>query len=186
VKVGAWDTRIFSHVFTPPVIDDGKLYYGLTISHELGRSINCLDAATGEEIWKKEIGETESGFLKSMGPNITVRGGNLFCIISDSVFCLDGKTGKVKWEYPLPEWAGGKAPMALHGSTLFLREINTVIALNTEDGTWLWETPVPGMDTMPAFSDGKVVVGSNDYHIYILDGITGLSNRVRMSYPQMN
>ena len=173
VEVGAWDTRIFSHVFTLLGIDDGKLYYGLTTSYELGRSIHCLDAETGKEIWRKEIGETKSGFLKIMGPNITVGGGNLFCIISDSVFCLNGKTGTVKWEYSLPEKAGGKAPMALHGSTLFLREINTVIALNTEDGTFLWKTPVPGMDTKPAFSDGKVVVGSDDHRVYVLDGKSG-------------
>ena len=173
VETGAWDTRIFSHVFTPPVIDDGKLYYGLTKSYDLGRSIHCLDAATGEEIWRKEIGETESGFLESMGPHLTVGGGNLFCIIDDSVFCLDGKTGKVKWEFPLPERTSGKTPMASDESALFLREIDAVIAVNIKDGTFLWKTSVPGRDTDLAFSDGKVVVGSNDHHVYVLNGKNG-------------
>ena len=84
-----------------PTAADGKVYFG-----NAGGFLFCVDAETGEEIWKFEMG----GAI-SVGPAIGEgkvfagqQGGERF------FYCVDAKTGELEWKQTVPGgWVWGSA-----------------------------------------------------------------------------
>ncbi|MCZ6634240.1 MAG: PQQ-binding-like beta-propeller repeat protein [bacterium] len=109
---------------TSPVVSGNRVY--ATHSEEnvgdtaLG-AVVCLDATTGEELWKNH-GMT-IGYASP-----AVHGGRVYVIDnSANVHCLDGETGKPYWEQNIgtvgkgsPTWADGK---------LYVTEVNGVFQI---------------------------------------------------------
>jgi outer membrane protein assembly factor BamB len=62
-----WTSREVGRVVGTPIVDDGLLYIG-----DLGGTIHCLDAATGEQVWKHETNEAIWGCLLLAGDRLYV------------------------------------------------------------------------------------------------------------------
>jgi len=94
-----WDVAIGNGVATPSLVGD-RLY---TFSRQEGNEIiRCLDAATGNEIWKDSY-ETEgatgpSGSFPGPRATPTVADGKVVTLgVRGILSCLDTATGKVLW-----------------------------------------------------------------------------------------
>ena len=76
--------------YAGPAIVDGRLYI-----LGAGRFARCLDAATGEDIWKTHLpGEFRDEYMQS---SILVASG-VAIVMAGHLFGLDAATGDVRWE----------------------------------------------------------------------------------------
>jgi outer membrane protein assembly factor BamB len=62
-----WTSREVGRVVGTPIVKDGLLYVG-----DLGGAIHCLDAATGEHLWKHETNDAIWGCLQLVGDRLYV------------------------------------------------------------------------------------------------------------------
>ncbi len=81
--------------------DRGRIYFGTG-----GGNLNCVDGATGKQIWKTNMGP---GLNISSSP--TIYGNRIFLGTSGGnaqVICVDAETGAVRWRFKIvPDRDGG-------------------------------------------------------------------------------
>lgn len=139
------------HEFATPVIVDGRVYYNSSedcIAY-------CLDAATGEEIWRYEG-------LGYMDDGMHVEDGRAF-LAADSVYCLDALTGARVWSFePDPPVTDIQGPPVAFGDRVYFSH-GYVYALDASTGQEVWRTD----ESSPSFStltvwDGQVIRASMD------------------------
>jgi outer membrane protein assembly factor BamB len=118
------------HEFVSPVIVDGRVYY----ASEEDEIAYCLDAATGEEIWRYEnIGD-------AIDDAMHVVDGRAY-IASDSVWCLDALTGSRIWAFRDGNPFGYSGPPVPWEEYVFVcSSPGPVYCLNIETGEEIWET----------------------------------------------
>ncbi len=125
-----------------PTVADGKV-----ITLGVGCVLSCLDAATGELLWRNEdYGTTESPFYTSMSP-IVVDG---MCIAqlgkkdTGVILALDLATGKEKWKWGPGDCPGFASPvlMTVDGTKQIVTLTEQrIVGVATADGKLLWEIP---------------------------------------------
>jgi len=149
--------------WSSPTVVDGKV-----ITLGVGCVLSCLDAATGNLIWRNEdYVTTESPFYPSMSP-IVVDG---MCIAQlgkkdTGVICaLDMATGKEKWKLGPDDCPGFASPvlMTVDGTKQIVTLTEKrIVGVATADGKLLWEIPfVPKGRSFNAPSpivEGQIVI----------------------------
>jgi len=167
-----------------PVIADGKLVFIHQV--EETEEIRCLDAVTGEEIWKhaypvdvaQSYGITDT---PRSSPVIDVETGLVYVLGNDGdLICLALGDGSISWQLKLADEFGpspfffgyGSSPL-LYGEKLIIQvgaEEACVVAFDKADGTVLWAAdhewngsyaspvmmPVNGEDRLLVFAGGMV------------------------------
>ncbi len=152
-----------------PVVADGKIYAttGQTASYTGEQSKSefaCLDAYTGEPIWKLPI--------EAFAPreSTALAYGNLYLIPGDVTTSVDVESGE---EYATINqvWALGTRPWSMwrhdpaHSGTGQSGPANLTLRWNfTTDGAVV---------SSPSVANGRVYFGSHDKNIYALDARTG-------------
>lgn len=112
----------------------------------------CLDARTGEEIWKHEH-ECDYTISYPAGPRCTptVDEGRVFTLgAMGDLFCLDAESGKVIWSKNLPQAYGAQVPLwGYAGHPLVYKNLlictaggqgSTVVALDKKTGEEVWKS----------------------------------------------
>lgn len=113
--------------------------------------IFCLDAKTGNEIWKHEY-DCDYSISYPAGPRCTptVEGGRVFVLgAMGDLFCLNAATGSVIWSKnlpqtynaPMPLWGYAGHPL-VHEKLLICMaggENSAVVALDKETGAEVWK-----------------------------------------------
>ena len=97
---------------------DGRIYFGTGLCN-----VHCLDAATGREIWKRNL-ESRKEMMASMMYSPVVHNGKVLVGYSSSMAeaaCLDAETGAVRWRFrvvrDVPEkYQSGGGPMWTSGA----------------------------------------------------------------------
>jgi outer membrane protein assembly factor BamB len=128
-----------------PVVSNNKI-----ITYGVSGIVNCLDAATGKLIWKKDDPSFPVlQFFTSMSPLVT----DGKCIIqmggkdTGKVVAFDLNTGEEKWAYT------GEGPSYASPSIMTFGKVKSIViflekslvALNVSDGRLLWQVPaIPG------------------------------------------
>jgi outer membrane protein assembly factor BamB len=110
----------------------------------------CLDAATGEPIWKHsypaDLGDKY--FDGGTAGTPTLAGDRVYTLSRwGDLFCLDRSSGRVVWSKnvqsetgaSLPGWGFGGSPV-VHGDRLLLNVGDAGLALNKETGAILWQS----------------------------------------------
>jgi len=146
--------------FSGPSIRDGKLYLvgGTPEGKKHTDEVSCLNADTGEKIWKVKLpGDYEdTGLDQTFGggprsnPTITADGKLYFLGIKGELYCLDAKDGHVIWQKSYSKDFGGKMPVwGFSESPLIDGEKivcvpggskGAVVALDRNTGSLLWKT----------------------------------------------
>ncbi|WP_049937816.1 outer membrane protein assembly factor BamB family protein [Haloplanus natans] len=145
-----------------PAVVEGRVYIG---SDEL----ICLDAADGDEIWRRDMGRPETP---------TVVDGTVYVGDSDyGLVAWDANTGDLEWaEATSPETEDGVdgAP-AVTDTRVFAGGLdNTVYAFDRDDGDIDWSYPIDSEAyAAPTVADDTVFVGGNDNFVYALDPVDG-------------
>jgi len=112
--------------YAGPAVADGKVYVTDYVTGDDVRVANfernsssgtervlCLDAATGEELWKHEYEATYS-ISYPAGPRCTpvVHNGKVYTLGAEGMLCcLDIESGEPVWEKNLPEQYNAKTPL---------------------------------------------------------------------------
>lgn len=122
----------------------------------------CLDADTGNEIWKHKYAEKLDPNLYDGGPNATptVDGGLVYTLSrSGKLFCLSLEDGKVKWEKSYVDDFDGKAPTWGYSASpvvkddllycLPVSDDGGMYALNKTTGKIVWKS---GDRTRPGYA----------------------------------
>ena len=135
-------------------------------------TVYCLDAQTGQEVWKHsypcplEPKSYEGGTLSTP----TVDAGKVYTLSKmGDLFCFDAKSGKVLWQkqlnkdmgFELPTWHFASSAL-IAGDMLILNMGSAGLALNKNTGEIIWQngkgkcgyaTPVPfTMDGQPCLA----------------------------------
>jgi outer membrane protein assembly factor BamB len=111
----------------------------------------CLDARTGEEIWKHEY-DCNYTIAYPAGPRCTptVEGGKVFTLgAMGDLFCLDAATGRVVWSRnlpktysaPLPLWGYAGHPLVYENLLICMAggKESAVVALEKQTGEEVWK-----------------------------------------------
>lgn len=149
-------------------IVDGKLY---TMGNRDGREIiYCLDAQTGDEVWRYEYDSDLMPKLYAGGPNSTptVTDGRVYTLSrKGQIFCLDAKTGDEIWQMSAEEWTpkgafwGFSDSPVVWGGRVFANIGNRGLVLSADSGEIIWssEDNVPTYATILPLPSGNTVLG---------------------------
>jgi outer membrane protein assembly factor BamB len=164
-----WTYTTGGAVESSPAVADGKVYVG-----SWDHNIYCLDAASGTLVWRYTTGD-----LVSSSPAV-VNGKVYVGSYDGNIYCLDAASGTLVWR------SSGfgivaSSPAVVNGEVFvgcLGREdgsIYGICCLNAASGALVWNYPAGGgVDWQsPAVADGKVYVGTEDYHFYCLDAASG-------------
>jgi outer membrane protein assembly factor BamB len=148
-----------------PTAADGKVYFG-----NAGGFLFCVDAETGKEIWKFEMG----GAI-SVGPAIGKgrvfagqQGGERF------FYAVDAKTGELEWKQTIPGgWVWGSA--AYDDGMVYVPTVNGhCVCLDAKTGYIIWDYPTAkSVPAEPAIDGDLVYFGSWSGSLYAFDKKTG-------------
>jgi len=164
--------RIFTDVLSggtyyqsKPTASRGKLYFGNPAGF-----LFCVDAETGKEIWKFEMG----GAI-SVGPAIGdgkvfagQQGGERF------FYCVDAETGELVWKQTVPGgWVWGSA--AFDDGMVYVPTVNGhAVCLDAKTGHIVWMYPAAkSVPAEPAIDGDLVYFGSWSHSLYAFNKKTG-------------
>ena len=134
--------RLWEAELTPEEEEDGHIGGGL--AYESGRvvvttgfaQVIALDAATGAEIWRRDIGSP-------MRTPPTLRGGRVFAVTVDNKLnVLDAANGDTLWTHTgiaeIASILGGGSPAVDGGVVVVPYSSGELVALKVENGRVLW------------------------------------------------
>ena len=132
------------------------------------RFIYAVDAETGKEIWKYEIGAAISGAPTYYEGKIYIgqQGGE------DDFYCLDAKTGKLIWKQSV-DWVWGSATCS--DGMVYIPGIDGYAwALDANTGAMIWKNQFSlSVCSEPAVEGNVVVFGSWDNYLKAFNKKTG-------------
>lgn len=145
---------------------DGKIFFGTP-----SRFTHGVDAETGEELWRFELGAAISVAPSYSNGKIYVgqQGGE------DYFYCLDAKTGQKVWQQSVG-WVWGSCNIA-EGKVLVPCIDGYATCLDENTGAVVWRHRTnSSLCTEPTINDGTVTFGGWDRFIYNFDLHTGAVN----------
>jgi outer membrane protein assembly factor BamB len=145
-----WETEIIGKGYSSAVIANDKIYI-TGMSEEGNKEILSAFSLDGKQIFQVEYGASWDKSFPETRTTPTIVDDNLFVISgSGEVVCLNIADGTIKWkidagtEYKRKTgtWGTSECPLVYDNKVVYTPggERTTVIALNKDDGSLLWET----------------------------------------------
>lgn len=136
------------------VIVDGRVFNTAFVGEDTF-AVYCHDAATGKELWKREL---PAGELPRITPpnshassTAAADGERVYAYFSTlGIVAFDAKSGNEVWRHPLPkaaylmDWGSGASPVVFEDRVFFVQDddLNSfVICLDAGTGAQRWKTP---------------------------------------------
>jgi len=147
---------------TPPAVYDGKVYVGLGMG---GMAVCCLDAETGEQIWR-----TNTPYPVFTPPTV----------VKDTVIVGMGNgtfaetAGKVKEKEIEKMRKAGKSEAEIAEAKKRLNPIGVILCLDSKSGSEIWRYKITRTVLgAVAYRDSMLFFGSRDKHIYCISAQDG-------------
>lgn len=144
-----WSTGVDNGSCSVTIVD-GKLF---TMGNDKGSEhVVCLDAATGEEIWRFAYKCDLNPRLYPGGPNATptIVDGHVYTISRvGQIFCLDAADGKKRWEASAEQWKakggwwGFSGSATVVGGLVVFNVGEKGLALEKATGKTVWSSEKP-------------------------------------------
>ena len=152
-----WAKRFRGAVTSSPVIYEGRVYFGCRDG-----GLYCLDAGTGEQVWKFAAGA-------GIGASPAVSDGRVFVGgYSGRFWCVDASSGQKVWEFKAGAKIVSSASVA-SGSVLFGSFDRNLYCVSAKDGKRRWAYEAAGVVwSSPFVEKGRVFFGSVDGTLYCL------------------
>ncbi|MBV9773102.1 MAG: PQQ-binding-like beta-propeller repeat protein [Gemmatimonadetes bacterium] len=154
---------------SPAATDGERIYLGAWDKH-----VYALDAATGEQVWRKPGTEKSFAYSPAIG-GPTVGGGTVYIPANGNVLhAFDAVTGETRWTYTSPGDKVGYSSPALVDDRIYigcLGDRGEVRCISATDGKEVWTAATGNViyDSSPAVADGRVSIGSVNGLLSILD-----------------
>jgi len=137
-----WQAATQHSLWATPV-SDGEYVYQASMDHHL----YIYDIETGTEVWKSE----DLGGTMIASPVISSEGILYQGTFGNEIIALDTSNREILWRFPTQGWVWS-AP-ALENGTLFFGDLEgTVYAVNSADGSLIWQI-------QPNISDDRGIFG---------------------------
>jgi outer membrane protein assembly factor BamB len=148
---------------------DGDRVYALGLNGDLV----CVEAATGKEVWRKDLRKDFDGSVGGWGYSESplIDGDKLLCTPGGkkaALVALNKKTGEVIWKGVVPQ--GDHADYSsiiavqVHGKRQYVQFLGGGVVGLSEDGAFLWRYDAPHNGTAncstPLFHDNQVFAAS--------------------------
>ena len=158
-----WSKLIGKVAESSPAVGEGIIAFGTD-----GGDIVALDALTGKEKWRYDIGEIE---IKS---SPVIADGTIFVGSNDgSVYAITTGNGMLKWKYSTSNNVVS-SPSVKNGVVYFGSTDSNFFALDALTGKVIWKFPDSGYVLGgPAISNDIVYFGTRNNFIYALDAKSG-------------
>jgi outer membrane protein assembly factor BamB len=164
----------------PSNVDDDSFFTFPCTKLEQGHDvqsvmISAADAATGKLKWTHSSTEGLTGTIAG-SPRLLLSGGKvIYHFKGGTGFALTAislQTGAIEWTKPLA--ASILSPIvAGNNGTLYLAEVQNVLALNSLNGKVLWRYPVNKPIHVTLSADGKLVYAGSDTGLVAIDSKMG-------------
>lgn len=156
----------------PPVIADNRLYVG---TFEESASFVALNAATGEEVWRTDLGDGHD--VRFPASAAAIAESTVVAPFGNLLIGFDAETGAERWRTSFDD-GQIHAPVAVDGvAYVTSRSTGELHALETNTGTTRWQAPIGGLSSgSPAVVDGVVyaaVAQEGSGSVVALDTATG-------------
>jgi outer membrane protein assembly factor BamB len=184
-----WQLKGLGDGYSTPAVANGRLYIlgstGLDDEY-----VQALAQADGSKLWSTRLGKVGNPDQRPSYPGArstpTVDGQVLYALGSDGdLVCLDAGTGAERWRKNLRtdfegkpgEWAYAESPL-VDGEVLVCTpggSRGTLVALNKNDGSVIWESAIPG-DEEAAYASvvAAEIAGRKQYVQFLQKGVVGV------------
>ena len=164
-----WEKEIGGKVKSSPTAVNGTIYVGST-----NGIIFALSSSDGSQIWNYTTGD-EVVSSPAYGD------GKVFIGSSDGTLYALTTNGTLSWKYDLGNKVLSSASLDLWNNNLYIGSDNdNLTCLDIRNGAFKGAYKTGGdIRSTPAIYDDKIVFGSNDGNLYILNKFTG---EVKLSY----
>jgi eukaryotic-like serine/threonine-protein kinase len=152
-----WKKRFQGAITSSPVLYEGRVYFGCRDG-----GLYCLDAGTGEQVWKFAAGA-------GIGASPAVSDGRVFIGgYNGSFWCIDASSGQKVWEFKVGAKLVSSASVA-SGNVLFGSYDRNLYCVSAKDGKRRWTYEAAGVVwSSPSVEKGRVFFGSVDGTFYCL------------------
>lgn len=166
-----WQFEPAGYATSAPALADGKLYVGTW-----GKRFYAIDAASGDEVWNREIGHRFGSSSPAVvdgtvyvgtngdGPLVVSGSEDEEAFEACAFLALDAATGEVLWQYrEFGERENVDSSPAVADGRVYFGGETAVYALDAETGEAVWTREIPTHpDSSPAVADGVVYYGAPD------------------------
>lgn len=153
-----WTKEVNGNVVATLSVSQGKVYVALVGNGKKGGVI-ALNAGTGEEIWKFDVGDVVTTPVSDGGRiYFAAVSRELYGLrLSGTAFALDCKSGKEEWSIGLEDILA--SPSLVGGELIMASVSGNVYCMRAEDGTKLWSARMGGPTiASPAISEDSIIV----------------------------
>jgi outer membrane protein assembly factor BamB len=167
-----WTTLASGSVYSTPTYQDGRLYFGAIWGNG---TFYAIDASDGSILWTQIIGEEYTGSPVVAEDLVFVP------LVIRGIVALNINNGSVVWNNSL-----GFAPGYMHSTPAYEDGIlycggDRLYALNSTDGSIIWESPAGGSESGIVIVDDKVC-GHGEKYVTCVNKTTGnLSWKTRVT-----
>jgi len=159
-----WTFNTGGDTDSTPVHFRGRVYVGSpTRSGRVAGRLWCIDAATGDMIWKARL---PRGVWAS--PAVNPDRGRVYIGCNNGVlYCFDADTGDLVWKRHLGSRIWSSAAVTDGCVVVGVRDGGTLWCLNEDDGSPIWAFDDGfDIDATPCVAGGMIVVGSQNGWVY--------------------
>lgn len=163
----AWHKEYWDELIAPeaePIVAEGLVFFGT-----FKGNLRALNADTGEEQWKLDLGAP-------IHHSPAYDAGRLYAAtMGGLVIALDAKTGKEAWRFPAEQRGGFAASPTVYGGLVCIGDrAGDLYAIDAATGKMKWKTPLGAMILQTAaVKDGKLAIAAEDLVPRLIDVTTG-------------
>jgi outer membrane protein assembly factor BamB len=157
-----WRFDAAGELYSSPAVVNGILYVGTKSGF-----IYALDATTGAERWRKDLGD----FMVRSSP--AVIDNHLYIGVGNTLYDLNAQNGKEIWKGST-SFSGSSSAAVVDGMVYVASQSSVVYAFDAASGALKWSYPTDGpIFSSPSFFDGMLLFGTDSQKLIALDAKTG-------------
>ena len=187
----AWVAEGMGSGYASVSVVDGRIY--TTGNFEDGQAVVCVDAKTGEQVWKTSLTEKspKHGYPGSRStPSIDIETGHLYLVTSaGSIECLSSKDGSLVWQRSFNDWGGkmmsgwgfSESPL-IDGDWVLCTpggKQGMVVALNKATGEEVWASKLPAYESETGVN-GKGLKDGAGYSSVVISEAGGVKQYIQL------
>lgn len=162
-----WQFRGRGPINEKAEVDESNIYFGDNAGY-----FYCLDKNTGEKKWEYKVDQVETKSFRHFSRSFAKDGKVVVGAANQMVYCFDGATGKLLFEYKANDWV--RARPVFKGDLYYFATVNgTFYGLKYKKGkvSTLFEKH-PGEHPVIAdlvITEDKILYNDSDLYTYVFD-----------------
>ncbi len=154
-----WQFHTGGEICSTASFSGGKVFIG-----SFDNYMYCLDAENGKEIWRFRTG----GEIQVDLPPSVRNGVVHFTSFDSYLYAIDIESGKEIWRFRTGKYGNSGSPV-IHNDILYQGSREGFFFAISPEGKEIWRFRADGMTEGMGFLGDRILIGSEDGHVYCLD-----------------